>query len=65
MPVYSYYFKHRSTLSPWPKWMGVLHGDEIYFLIGRPLHASWNFTLEEMELSERMMAMWANFAKTG
>ncbi|CAL4109495.1 unnamed protein product, partial [Meganyctiphanes norvegica] len=63
--VFMYYFKHRATTSLWPKWMGTLHGDDIMYLFGTPLRANSNFTLEEQELTRRMMTYWANFAKTG
>lgn len=63
--VYMYYFKQRSTVSAWPKWMGVLHGDEINFIFGEPLNPAFNYTEKEVELSRRMMRYWANFAKFG
>lgn len=63
--VFMYYFKHRSTRSSWPRWMGVLHGDEISFIFGEPLNAALNYTTPEVELSKRMMRYWANFAKFG
>ncbi|XP_045615284.1 acetylcholinesterase [Procambarus clarkii] len=63
--VYMYYYKHRSSQHLWPKWMGVLHGDEISFLFGQPLNPEKSYTVEEQELSRRMMTYWANFAKTG
>lgn len=63
--VYMYHFAHRSSLSPWPKWMGTLHGDEISFIFGEPLNPQLQFTHEERLLSKRMMTFWANFAKTG
>lgn len=63
--VYMYYFKHRSTTSPWPKWMGVLHADEIYFVFGEPLNPVHNYTKKEQDLSRRMMRYWANFARYG
>lgn len=63
--VYYYYFNHRSSYSPWPKWMGVLHGDEINFIFGEPLEPKYGYSPQEVELSRRMMNYWANFAKTG
>lgn len=63
--VYMYYFTHRSSQHYWPKWMGVLHGDEISFLFGQPLNPKYEYTAEEKEFSRKMMAYWANFAKTG
>lgn len=63
--VYMYYFKQRSSMSPWPKWMGVLHADEINFVFGEPLNQLLNYTAKEVELSKRMMRYWANFAKFG
>lgn len=64
-PVYMYYFKQRSSISPWPKWMGVIHADEIFFVFGEPLNPINNYTQKEIELSRRMMKYWANFAKYG
>ncbi|RWS02856.1 Acetylcholinesterase-like protein, partial [Dinothrombium tinctorium] len=63
--VYSYYFTHRSSVSPWPQWMGVLHADEINFIFGEPLDPRFGYNAAEIELSKRMMRYWANFAKTG
>ncbi|RWR98979.1 Acetylcholinesterase-like protein, partial [Dinothrombium tinctorium] len=62
--VYSYYFTHRSSVSPWPQWMGVLHADEINFIFGEPLDPRFGYNAAEIELSKRMMRYWANFAKT-
>ena len=63
--VYYYTFEHRSTYSPWPRWMGVLHGDEINFIFGEPLDPKYGYSPQEVELSKRIMSYWANFAKTG
>lgn len=63
--VYMYYYTHRSSQNLWPKWMGVLHGDEISFIFGHPLNPEKSYKLEEQELSRQMMTYWANFAKTG
>ncbi|XP_037510153.1 acetylcholinesterase isoform X1 [Rhipicephalus sanguineus] len=63
--VYAYYFTHRSSVSAWPQWMGVIHGEEIAFLFGEPLNKSLGYRPDEQALSRRMMRYWANFAKTG
>ncbi|XP_064645323.1 acetylcholinesterase-like [Lineus longissimus] len=63
--VFMYRFLHRSTVNPWPAWMGVMHGYEIEFIFGKPLNKSLKYTKEERILSRRMMKMWSNFAKTG
>lgn len=63
--VYMYYFSHRSSISPWPRWMGVMHADEINFIFGEPLNPSFGYTKPEGQLCRRMMRYWANFAKTG
>ncbi len=65
--VYQYYFDHRSSNAPWPKWTGVLHGDEIAYVFGEPLKKGLEFpyTEAERQLSREMMTAWANFAKTG
>jgi len=63
--VYMYYLVHRSSYSPWPKWMGVVHGDEINFIFGEPLDPKYGYTPAEVALSRKMMKYWANFAKTG
>ncbi|KAI4896971.1 hypothetical protein NFI96_024762 [Prochilodus magdalenae] len=60
-----YLFNHRSSSNVWPKWMGVMHGDEIEFVFGIPLNSSRGYTEEEVSLSRRMMRHWANFAKSG
>ena len=62
--VYAYYFTERFGSNPWPKWMGVLHADEIMFIFGEPLRKD-GYSFEEVQLSKKMMNYWANFAKTG
>ena len=63
--VYMYYFTQRYSSNPWPRWMGVLHGDELIFTFGDPLKPGLNYTYEEKDLSREMMRYWTNFAKTG
>ncbi len=63
--VYMYYFTQEFSASPWPDWMGVLHGDEIMGVFGEPFKPGFNYTKEEKQLSMQMMQYWSNFAKTG
>ncbi|XP_069103406.1 acetylcholinesterase-like isoform X1 [Argopecten irradians] len=65
MTVYYYEFAHRSSRQFWPNWMGVMHGDEIFFAFGDPLVNYKNYSNHEKRLSKKMMKYWANFAKTG
>ncbi|KAK2719659.1 acetylcholinesterase-like [Artemia franciscana] len=63
--VYMYYFTHRSSIHPWPSWMGVLHADEINFVFGEPLNPEKGYNKDEVDFSKKIMRYWANFAKTG
>ncbi|XP_072035165.1 cholinesterase-like [Amphiura filiformis] len=63
--VYMYKFNQRTTNNPWGEWMGVLHGDEVAFVFGKPLDAANGFSVQEKHLSAKMMRLWSNFAKTG
>jgi len=63
--VYTYFFTQRFSGNPWPKWMGVLHGDDIMFMFGEATKPGLNFTDDEKKLSRKMMRYWTNFAKTG
>ena len=63
--VYMYFFTQRYNSNPWPSWMGVLHGDEIFFVFGEIFKYRHNFTEDERQLSRKMMAYWSNFAKSG
>lgn len=63
--AFFYYFDHRSSKSPWPEWMGVMHGYEIEFVFGLPLEEGSNYTRTEDILSRFIMKSWANFAKYG
>lgn len=65
MPVFYYWFSQRWSANPWPPYMGVVHGDEIWFTFGQALNESHSFTEEEKQLSRKMMTYWTNYAKTG
>ncbi|XP_063763739.1 cholinesterase-like [Eleginops maclovinus] len=60
-----YSFDHRSSVNPWPKWMGVMHGYEIEFVFGMPLIASLGYTKNEVNMTKKFMKHWANFARLG
>lgn len=63
--TFLYYFDHRSSVNPWPEWMGVMHGYEIEFVFGIPLDPSLGYTKNEVNMTKRFMKHWANFARTG
>lgn len=60
-----YLFDHRSSVNPWPGWMGVMHGYEIEFVFGMPLNANLGYTKNEVNMTKKIMKHWANFAKMG
>ncbi|XP_078617551.1 cholinesterase 1-like [Branchiostoma floridae x Branchiostoma japonicum] len=57
--AYMYEFAHRPSVSPYPDWAGVFHGDDIPFVLGGALNAALGYTAKEAE------RYWANFARTG
>ncbi|XP_044059306.1 acetylcholinesterase-like [Siniperca chuatsi] len=63
--TFLYLFDHRSSINPWPAWMGVMHGYEIEFVFGMPLNASLGYTKNEVDMTKKFMKHWANFAQTG
>ena len=63
--VYMYSFDHRTSVNPWPAWMGVMHGYEIDHVFGAPLNDSLGYREDEKSLSKEVMTYWANFAKSG
>ena len=63
--VFMYSFDHRSSVTPFPEWMGVVHASELDLVFGRPLDKEELFTDQERQLSNVMMTAWANFAKFG
>nr|AAC14022.3 acetylcholinesterase [Caenorhabditis elegans] len=64
--VFVYYFDQPSSANPWPKWTGVMHGYEIEYVFGVPLHnTTAGYTKEEMDVSEKVIDFWTTFANTG
>jgi acetylcholinesterase len=62
-PVYFYQFTQRNSRHFWPDWLGVMHGDEIAFVFGEPIHPANNYTEGERVLAKKMLKYWSNFAK--
>nr|XP_057936654.1 acetylcholinesterase-like isoform X1 [Doryrhamphus excisus] len=60
-----YFFDHRSSINPWPEWMGAMHGFEIEFIFGMPLDTKLGYTRTEVNMTKRFLKHWANFARTG
>lgn len=60
-PVYVYYFDHRTPLSP----DGATHGAEMSYVFGNFDTRQGQPAPADLTLSERMMAYWVNFAKSG
>ncbi|KJH42838.1 hypothetical protein DICVIV_11169 [Dictyocaulus viviparus] len=67
--VFLYHFNVRSSANRWPKWMGVVHGYEIEYMFGQPIFNSSFYAKElineEKKISDYLMKMWANSAKSG
>ncbi|XP_030007080.1 acetylcholinesterase-like [Sphaeramia orbicularis] len=63
--AFLYLFDHRSSVNPWPAWMGVMHGYEIEFVFGMPLNVSLGYTKNEVNMTKKFMKHWVNFATTG
>ncbi|XP_064606295.1 neuroligin-2-like [Liolophura sinensis] len=65
--VYVYTFEHRSKEHPLDKWLGVPHGDDLFYVFGAPLvgHKLYNYTDEDKRVSEMIMTIWGNYVKHG
>ncbi|XP_034963150.2 cholinesterase-like [Zootoca vivipara] len=67
-PVYTYYFKHHTSGSVWPEWIGAPHGAELPYLFGTletALAINQTYTEAEADLSRRVMRYWAEFSRSG
>ncbi|CAD6192518.1 unnamed protein product [Caenorhabditis auriculariae] len=62
--VYVYYFAQSSSTNPWPKWVGAMHGYEIEFVFGLPLHVE-TYKRREAILSRKVVQFWTSFATSG
>lgn len=63
--VYKYVLTQRYARNPWPQWMNVVHGDDIFFVFGAPPSPGLEFVGDEILLNKAIITYWSNFAKTG
>ncbi|XP_064596432.1 acetylcholinesterase-like [Liolophura sinensis] len=63
--VFLYRFHHTSSTSPWPEWMGVMHGYDVEFVFGMPYNSSGGFSAEDKRVSNMLLSYWVTFASTG
>ena len=77
--VFMYLFAHRVSSTPWPRWYGATHGDEMAFTFAQPIatHSSgesasaaspWTnpshrYLNSEKLLTSEIISYWSNFAK--
>ena len=67
-PVYMYEFAHRRRLyNNNPKWMGVVHADNVPYDFGHPLLPKMSpyFDAADRNVTRFIMGMYANFARYG
>ncbi|XP_035824563.1 uncharacterized protein LOC101855630 [Aplysia californica] len=67
---YMYEFNYRSSFSTAPQWMSALHGEELFFVFDVQIK-EWADSgygppdATDILVSQQMMELWTNFAKTG
>ncbi|XP_062978238.1 cholinesterase-like isoform X4 [Elgaria multicarinata webbii] len=67
-PVYLYYFRHYTSGSVWPEWVGAPHGAEVPYVFGTlesAVGVNQTYTEAEAVLSRRMLRSWAEFSRSG
>ncbi|KAK6990360.1 cholinesterase [Biomphalaria glabrata] len=66
---YLYEFNYRKSISSLPSWATAEHADEVPFILREFQFPLWLSpippTQDDLLVSEQMMTLWANFAKTG
>ncbi|XP_059174441.1 acetylcholinesterase-like [Physella acuta] len=67
LDLFLYRFEHRSTLSIHPQWIGVPHGDDLFYLFGCPLdgHPVRSYTHLDRKVSLKLIETWSSFVHTG
>ena len=66
-PVFMYEFAHRGKASLGAAWMGVPHGENIFFDFGVPLLPKFSpyYSQADRNVSSLIMTMYANFTRSG
>ncbi|KAH9495504.1 hypothetical protein Btru_013084 [Bulinus truncatus] len=65
---YVYEFSYRRTNSTSPSWVTAVHADELYFVFGQFNNSLWGPvppSQDDLLVSEQMVTLWTNFAKSG
>ncbi|XP_075235972.1 uncharacterized protein LOC142333050 isoform X2 [Lycorma delicatula] len=64
---YFYLFRHRSKVNEYRSIEKSVHGEELQYIFGIPLDSGNypHYNTQEKVLSEYIMTLWSNFAKTG
>ncbi|XP_069127540.1 pyrethroid hydrolase Ces2e-like [Argopecten irradians] len=65
--LFLFRFEHTSHLAPGPKWKGVPHGRDLFYIFGAPLvgHPLYTYSETDKEASRTVMTLWSNFVKHG
>uniref|UniRef100_A0A0N4Z6C3 Acetylcholinesterase n=1 Tax=Parastrongyloides trichosuri TaxID=131310 RepID=A0A0N4Z6C3_PARTI len=67
--TYVFEFRKRSTVNPWPQWMGAMHGYELEYVFGLPFRNTsiYNQSIleEEQKYADKIMEIFGNFSKYG
>uniref|UniRef100_A0A0N4ZEB2 Carboxylic ester hydrolase n=1 Tax=Parastrongyloides trichosuri TaxID=131310 RepID=A0A0N4ZEB2_PARTI len=67
--TYVFEFRKRSTVNPWPQWMGAMHGYELEYVFGLPFRNTsiynQSILIEEQKYADKIMEIFGNFSKYG
>ena len=53
-----------SAVSSHHDWLGVIHGNQMPFILGKPLNDSLKYTSSEKILSKKLLKYWSVFFQT-
>ncbi|CAL1543196.1 unnamed protein product [Lymnaea stagnalis] len=67
LDLFVYSFEHRSPTSRYPLWMGVPHGDDLFYLFGCPIdgHPLRNYTELDGRVSQGYIQLWSKYVYSG
>ena len=69
--LYEFSYRPNPDPHPWPTWIEAVHTDEINYIFDirniQLYEKAYNYTpsVEAVQVSQQVMTMWTNFAKTG